>query len=104
MIFYSKHRQLHLPYPGDTNTFPLRNQSLPLESLKDQLEFLVIKILGGDSFIHKNENKKRPRNKSRVAATPRYFARVWQWWWWEIKEKLFMETWLNWFFTIKIFK
>jgi hypothetical protein len=46
---------------------------LPLESLKDQLGFLVTTILGGDSFIHKN---KRPRNQSRVAATPRSAERV----------------------------
>ena len=37
------------------NTFPLRNQSLALESLKDQLGFLVTIILGGESFIHKNK-------------------------------------------------
>ena len=48
-----------LPLVGRTrgvNTFPLRNQSLALESLKDQLGFLVTIILGGDSFIHKNKN------------------------------------------------
>jgi hypothetical protein len=50
------------------NTFHLRNQSLALESLKDQLGFLVTIILGGDSFIHK---KNRPRNQSRIATTPR---------------------------------
>jgi len=70
----------------------------PLEILREKcafkahgmsLDFLVTKILGGDSFIHKNENKKRPRNQSRVAATPRYSARVrqWWWWWWEKKKK-----------------
>jgi hypothetical protein len=31
----------------------LHNQSLALEFMKDQLGFLVIKILCGDSFIHK---------------------------------------------------
>ena len=50
------------------NTFPLRNQSLALESLKDQLGFLVTIILGGDSLLHK---KQRPRNQPMVAATPR---------------------------------
>ena len=50
------------------NTFPLRNQSLALESLKDQLGFLVTIILGGDSLIHKQ--KKRPRNQSRVRRAP----------------------------------
>ena len=53
------------------NTFPLRNQSLALESLKDQLGFLVTIILGGDSFIHKN---KKPEINSplpgMVAAMP----------------------------------
>jgi hypothetical protein len=33
-------------------TFPLRNQSIALESLKDQLGFLVTLILGGDSLFH----------------------------------------------------
>jgi hypothetical protein len=45
-----------LPYVGLTrgaNTFPLRNQSLALEFMKDQLGFLMTKILGCDSFIHK---------------------------------------------------
>ena len=54
------------------NTFPLRNQSLALESLKDQLGFLVTIILGDDSFIHKN---KKPEINSplpgMVAAMPR---------------------------------
>jgi hypothetical protein len=36
-------------------TFPLRNQSLALESLKDQLGFLVTIILGGDSFFHQTK-------------------------------------------------
>ena len=39
------------------NIFPLYNQSPVLESLKDQLGFLVTIILGGDSLIHKNKKK-----------------------------------------------
>jgi len=56
------------------NTFPLRNQSLALESLKDQLGFLVTIILGGDSLIH--NKKQRPRNQSMIVAMPRSAARV----------------------------
>jgi len=37
------------------NTFPLRNQSFALESLKDQLGFLVTIILGGDSHFTQNK-------------------------------------------------
>jgi hypothetical protein len=40
------------------NTFPLRNQSLTLQSLKDQLGFLVTIIPGGDSLIHKTKKPK----------------------------------------------
>jgi hypothetical protein len=47
----------------------LRNQSPALESLKDQLGFLVTKILGGDSFIQKKDpeiNRGSPRFAARV--------------------------------------
>ena len=67
-----------LPQVGHTrgaNTFPLRNQSLALESLKDQLGFLVTIILDGDSFIHKNkqtrnQTKNRHRTPHGGRATP----------------------------------
>jgi len=49
------------------NTFPLRNQSLALESLKDQLGFLVTIILGGDSFTNKTKTPK-PIEDRRDAA------------------------------------
>jgi len=39
------------------NIFPLRNQSLDLESLKDQLEFLVTIILDDDSLYPQNKQK-----------------------------------------------
>jgi hypothetical protein len=48
-------------------TFPLHNQSLALESLKDQLCFLVTIILGGDSLIHKTKTvKKNQLNRIKV--------------------------------------
>jgi len=47
----------HLGRTRGANTFPLRNQSLALEFLKDQLGFLVTIILGGDSLI---QNKEKP--------------------------------------------
>ena len=56
-----------LPQVGRTrgaNTFPLRNQSLALESLKDQLRFLETKILGGDSKEPNQQN--RTKRKSPV--------------------------------------
>jgi hypothetical protein len=58
------------------NTFPLRNQSLALESLKDQLGFLVTIILGGDSFIHETKKPKSIEDR-RDAALCREGATGW---------------------------
>ena len=63
-----------LPQLGHTrgaNTFPLRNQSLALESLKDQFGFLVTKILDGDSKEpnQQNKTKKSPSNAARIFLT-----------------------------------
>jgi len=61
-----------LPKVGRTrgaNTFPLRNQSLALESLKDQLGFLVTIILGGDSLYPQSKQKTpKPIEDRRDAA------------------------------------
>jgi hypothetical protein len=54
------------------NTFPLRNQFLALESVKDQLGFVVTIILGGDFLIHKTKQKKPEINR----GSPRSAARV----------------------------
>jgi len=53
------------------NTFPLRNQFFALESVKDQLGFLMTIILGGDFLIHKTKkkpeiNRGSPRSTARV--------------------------------------
>jgi hypothetical protein len=54
------------------NTFPLCNQSLALESLKDQLGFLITIILSGNSLIKQNKNfDMESPLPERVVATPR---------------------------------
>ena len=56
------------------NTFPLRNQSIALESLKDQLGFLVIKIPGGDSLLHKKQKTPKSIEDRRSAARVRHIV------------------------------
>jgi hypothetical protein len=55
IIRQTKHQAVYLKVgrTRSAKTFHLHNQSLALESLKDQLGFLVIKILCDDSFIPK---------------------------------------------------
>ena len=61
----------NLPQVGHTKgakTFPLRNQYLALEYLKDQLGFLVTIILGGDSPFHKTKTPTSIPTLGRVAS------------------------------------
>ena len=66
----------NLPQVGrirGADTFPLRNQSLALESLKDQLRFLVTKILGGDSKEPNQQNRTKRKSPVECRKTNFHF-------------------------------